>query len=121
MRKIALEKIDMLFGAISEKMSLYLPVDQNDGKAAYTKWEEGKNWSSALNTVKSPKDFFFPQTENLVEFKMSGKAIEIKPGTELVAGGTLFLAAPPAVRLEGPNGLWIEIHPDTLRRHFQEV
>ena len=30
MRKIALEKIDMLFEAISKSMSLYLPVDQNE-------------------------------------------------------------------------------------------
>lgn len=52
---------------------------------------------------------------------MCGQAIEIKPGTELVAGGPLFLAAPPAVRLEGPNGLWLELHPDTLRKHFEEV
>lgn len=39
--------------------------------------------SSALNTVRSAKDFFFPQTENLVEFKMEGKSIEvIDPRTE---------------------------------------
>lgn len=43
---------------------------------------------------------------------MCGQAIEIQQGTELVAGGPLFLAAPPAIRLSGP---------DTLRRHFQEV
>ncbi|MBE6642057.1 MAG: 4Fe-4S ferredoxin [Ruminococcaceae bacterium] len=77
MRKIALENIDMLFSAISDKMSLFLPVDQNDGKAAYTKWEEGKKWSCALNTVKSPKDFFFPQTEDMMEFKVDGKNIEV--------------------------------------------
>ena len=52
---------------------------------------------------------------------MGGQAIEIHHGTELVAGGPLFLAVPPAVRLSGPDGLWIEINPDTLRRHFQEV
>ena len=77
MRKIALEKIDMLFGAISEKESLYIPVDNKDGRAEYTKWEEGKKWSLALNTVKSPKDFFFPQTEDMMEFKVDGKNIEV--------------------------------------------
>lgn len=33
--------------------------------------------SRALNTVRSPKDFFFPQTENLMGFKLSGKEIEL--------------------------------------------
>lgn len=77
MRKIALEKIDLLFGAIAEKNALYLPVDRNDGKSEYSKWEEGKKWSNALNTVKSPKDFFFPQTEDMMEFKVDGKNIEV--------------------------------------------
>lgn len=52
---------------------------------------------------------------------MCGQVIEIKPGTELVAGGELCIAVPPAVRLSGPNGLWLELYPDTLRKHFQEV
>ena len=77
MRKIALEKIDLLFEEIAKNMSLYLPVDRNDGKAEYTKWEDGKKWSNSLNTVKSPKDFFFPQTENMMEFKVEGKNIEV--------------------------------------------
>ena len=34
-------------------------------------------WSDALNTVRSAKDFFFPQTENLMDFKLSGKKLEI--------------------------------------------
>ena len=33
--------------------------------------------SRALNTVRSAKDFFFPQTENLVDFKVEGKTIQI--------------------------------------------
>ena len=39
--------------------------------------EKGKKWSCALNTVKSPKDFFFPQTEDMREFKVDGKNIEV--------------------------------------------
>jgi len=77
MRKIALEKIDLLFGEIAKNMSLFLPVDRNDGKAEYTEWENGKKWSAALNTVKSPKDFFFPQTEDMMEFKVEGKSIDV--------------------------------------------
>ena len=77
MRKCSLDSINKIFGKISETNKLYLPVDGSDGVAVYTKWEEGKEWSNALNTVRSPKDFFFPQVENLMEFKTSGKNIEL--------------------------------------------
>ena len=77
MRKCSLDSINSVFAEISKAASLYLPVDGTDGAATYTKWEEGLTWSNALNTVKSPKDFFFPQTEDLMEFKTSGKNIEV--------------------------------------------
>lgn len=76
MRKISLDKLNELFAALSSNSELYLPVDANGG-AKFEKWEEGKEFSNALNTVRSAKDFFFPQTENLVDFKTEGKNIEI--------------------------------------------
>jgi len=77
MRKCSLNAIDALFAAIANTAELYLPVDEQDGRASFKKWENGTKWSEALNTVRSPKDFFFPQTEDLVEFKTEGKKIEI--------------------------------------------
>ncbi|MBE6562729.1 MAG: 4Fe-4S ferredoxin [Ruminococcaceae bacterium] len=77
MRKCSLENINSVFAKIAEKAALYLPVDGDDGKASFTKWAEGKEWSDALNTVRSPKDFFFPQVEDLMRFKTEGKNIEI--------------------------------------------
>lgn len=76
MRKIALANVNALFAAIAADEKLYLPVDTAAG-AKYEPWAEGKTWSDALNTVRSAKDFFFPQTENLMEFKMEGKNIEV--------------------------------------------
>ncbi len=76
MRKCLLSNIDSLFKAISSEMELYLPQDTENG-AEFKKYEDGAKWSQALNTVRSPKDFFFPQTENLMEFKLKGKSIEI--------------------------------------------
>jgi len=76
MRKISLDKLDLLFAEIAKSNKLYLPVDTTAG-AKYEQWSEGVKMSDALNTVRSPKDFFFPQTENLVDFKMEGKTIEI--------------------------------------------
>lgn len=76
MRKISLDKLDSLFAVIAETNTLYLPSDTKGG-AKFEKWERGAVMSEALNTVRSAKDFFFPQTENLVDFKMEGKSIEV--------------------------------------------
>ena len=72
MRKCALSAMNDVFAAIAASKTLYLPVDGTDGNAVYTKWSQGAEWSEQLNTVRSPKDFFFPQTENLMEFKTEG-------------------------------------------------
>ena len=77
MRKCSLSAMDAVFARLSETAALYLPAVGKDGKTKYTKWEEGVAWSDALNTVRSPKDFFFPQTEDLMAFKTAGKTLEI--------------------------------------------
>lgn len=77
MLKISLDRINELFEAISASQTLYIPTDREDGAAEYRKYESGMKLSNALNTVRSAKDFFFPQTENLVDFKMKGKNIEV--------------------------------------------
>ena len=77
MRKCSLDRIDELFAGIAKNAQLYLPACGSDGNSSYEKWEEGKKWSEKLNTVRSPKDFFFPQTEDLMKFKTEGKNIEV--------------------------------------------
>ncbi|MDE6671377.1 MAG: 4Fe-4S dicluster domain-containing protein [Ruminococcus sp.] len=77
MLKISVEKLDELFKAIAEKQTLYIPADREDGASEYKKYEDGMKLSSNLNTLRSAKDFFFPQTENLADFKMKGKSIEV--------------------------------------------
>ncbi len=77
MLKCSLDKLQTLFAEISKAAKLYLPVDSVDGSATYSEWQDGVEWSRALNTTKSPKDFFFPQTEDLMRFKTEGKSIEV--------------------------------------------
>ena len=77
MLKCSLDKIQSLFAKIAENSRLYLPIDNADGTASYGEWSEGVAWSNSLNTTKSPKDFFFPQTEDLMKFKTEGKNIEV--------------------------------------------
>jgi ferredoxin len=77
MLKLSMDRIDELFRRLAQDRTLYLPVD--DGvQAAFDRWtpEAAVNLNQ-LNTVKSAKDFFFPQTENLVAFKRQGKEISI--------------------------------------------
>ena len=77
MLKLSLCELDRFFAAVAEKETLYLPVDKDAGQAQYKKWEAGAKLSDALNTTRSAKDFFFPQTENLADFRVSGKTVEI--------------------------------------------
>lgn len=77
MLKISADKLNDLFDAISAEQTLYIPVDRESGSAEYKKYESGMEMSKGLNTVRSAKDFFFPQTENLADFKMNGKNIEV--------------------------------------------
>ena len=76
MRKCSLNSLDAVFEKIAQSAKLYVPVDDKNG-AVYKEWEKGVQISNALNTVRSAKDFFFPQSENLMEFKVSGKEIEV--------------------------------------------
>ncbi|MBE5754453.1 MAG: 4Fe-4S ferredoxin [Clostridiales bacterium] len=77
MKKVLLANSSALFNAIKENATLYIPVDLEKGRVAYKKYADGMVMSDALKTDRSAKDFFFPQTENLMEFKVDGKNIEV--------------------------------------------
>lgn len=77
MIKIKRENLNLFFKAISEKTPLYLPL-RSAGEVNYGKYSENSEVAlDVLKTVKSPKDFFFPQSENMMKFKTDGKNIEI--------------------------------------------
>ena len=77
MKKLALSRLDALFAAIGGLQPLYLPADNASGQADFTLWREGIRLSGRLNTVRSAKDLFFPQVENLVDFRVKGKQLEL--------------------------------------------
>lgn len=79
MYKIAKEQLPSLFAAIKAQMDLYMPLTKN-GQVNYGIWsEEEETALDALNSVKSPKDFFFPQSETLYTCYMEGKNISVTP------------------------------------------
>lgn len=77
MLKCSLDKLNDVLSALGKKAALYVPADAENG-AKYVRRSEGTKLSDKLNTAVSAKGFFFPQTENLVGFKTTGKEIEIK-------------------------------------------
>lgn len=77
MKRIPLSALNQLFAAMAELNHLYIPADDAKGQAQFTPWAHGVTLSQKLNTVRSAKDLFFPQVENLVNFKMTGKKIEV--------------------------------------------
>ncbi len=72
MYKIKKDKIDALFEKLCERYDLFLPVGDS-----YKKYEKGDKPGEKTNTVRSPKDFFFPQTEDIMKFRTEGKITEL--------------------------------------------
>ena len=68
---------EQAFALIAEKETLYIPTDATTDIAQFKKWNAGMKMSEKLKTSRSAKDFFFPQTEALVNFKIEGKKIDI--------------------------------------------
>ncbi|MGN0468025.1 MAG: 4Fe-4S dicluster domain-containing protein [Acutalibacteraceae bacterium] len=72
-------KLSELFAKLSETSSVYLPVRKN-GQVDFAKWEDGTEYcSDELKTVKSAKDLFFPQSENIVSFTRENTKITVEP------------------------------------------
>ncbi len=79
MKKIEINNLSALFSLIRETQELYLPAKIN-GQTDYTAWSEGVEVDlETLNTVKSAKDAFFPQSENLYSCRQEGKNITVIP------------------------------------------
>ncbi|MCR4789802.1 MAG: 4Fe-4S dicluster domain-containing protein [Treponemataceae bacterium] len=112
MFSISADKIDALFEAIASKQSLYLPVDNNSGKADYKKWEKGIKLSSQLKTLRSAKDFFFPKTENLVNYKREGKSIIVEDPRKEVEDFVVFgVRACDAKGFETIDRVYLNMNP----------
>ena len=89
---IKVKNADMaaVYAAVAKKMPLFLPVEKA-GEVNYGPWEEGaKVRTDVLKTVKSAKDFFFPQSETMMKFRTEGKNIEIEDDRKEVAPFVIF-------------------------------
>ena len=81
MFRLPLDKLDDLLAGIARDRTLYLPTERG-GQVDFGLWTP--ETSACLNhhhltTARSIKDFFLPQTEDIVAFKREGKKISITP------------------------------------------
>lgn len=74
---LAKEKMTAFFDALQETAFLYMPMKNEKGRCEYGLYTQGCEYDPSLNTERSAKDFFFPQTEDLAAFKMEGKKIRV--------------------------------------------
>ena len=79
MKKIAVSELNTLFAAIAADKQLFIPADNAAGQAEYIPWQDGIALSEKLNTTRSAKDLFFPQSETLYTCVKDGKKISIQP------------------------------------------
>ena len=79
MLKIKKSELNTLFARMAGGNGLYLPV-KAAGKTNYAAWEENAQVDlDTLKTVKSPKDVFFPQSENLYSCSRENGKLTITP------------------------------------------
>lgn len=79
MYKIAKDELPALLRKIAGEQELYVPVQTGAG-ADFRVWEEDAVVDlDVLKTVKSPKDVFFPQCENLYTVQREEKKLTVRP------------------------------------------
>ncbi len=77
MLKIKKSELNKLYAAIASAQTLYIPCDVQ-GMPNYAVWgEDAKVDLESLKTVKSAKEVFFPQCEDVVSFKREGKNVTV--------------------------------------------
>ena len=79
MYKIKKENLSTLFQMIAENQELYLPI-RTGNQVNFGVWSEEADVDlETLKTVKSLKDAFFPQSENLYTCVRDGKKLSVEP------------------------------------------
>lgn len=78
MIKIKRENLRALFDKISDDMPLFMPLKSGE-QVNFGYYEKGAQFDiDRLKTARSPKNVFFPQSENMMKFKREGKSLSIE-------------------------------------------
>ena len=77
MKTVTVKDLKGFFTAISGEYGVYAPIEKA-GVTDFRKWNGEEVDTDVLKTAKSAKNLFFPQVENLMNFKTDGRSIEVK-------------------------------------------
>ena len=77
MKRIAISRLPELLEQLAAQAAVYCPLDDGGGHSRFSRWEPGRKPVLTGNTRRGPKDLFFPQVEDLVRFRVSGKELEV--------------------------------------------
>ena len=77
MKRIAISRLPELLEQLAAQAAVYSPLDDGGGHSRFSRWEPGRKPVLTGNTRRGPKDLFFPQVEDLVRFRVSGKELEV--------------------------------------------
>ena len=78
MKKLSMANLSGWLQSIAEKQRVFLPIEAA-GQVNYGVWTpEATVRLDALRTVKSAKDAFFPQVENMMNFRADGKNLSVQ-------------------------------------------
>ena len=75
--KLPLDKLYDMFDIISSHSKLYMPIKDKNDQAEYGEYHKGISYATNLNTIRSAKDFLFPQIQDMASFKVDGHDIKI--------------------------------------------
>ena len=90
MKRLPLSQLSALFSEISANRTLYIPADDGARQARFQPYRDGLTLTKRLNTVRSAKDLFFPQVEELASFRVSGKSIAVAEAETMDAPFAVF-------------------------------
>ena len=80
---IAREKLPELWKSLAAKGPLFLPI-QEGPVVLFQPWQEGAEINlDAVNTAVSPKDVFLPREETYLQYRCSGKQLELIPAENI--------------------------------------
>lgn len=99
MKRIAISRLPELLEQLAAQAAVYCPLDDGGGHSRFSRWEPGRKPVLTGNTRRGPKDLFFPQVEDLVRFRVSGKELEVLEAR--VRPGAFCGVWRPGLRLPG--------------------
>ncbi len=79
LKKIAIDRFSELVKALADQGTLYAPVKEKDGVHFRVVENPADVTLDFYNTVLSPKSVFFPQSEDLIRYRITRGATEAEP------------------------------------------